>query len=258
MNYYFLVSGGRDSTAMVLQHHDEGKKGELVYGDTRLNSPAAKKVVERLAAYVNWPLHVVRYEGDKKPIVVLRESFMKIPQAIAYMKKTGKFRRNMFKCCDTLKHRPMNEYIKALSEHFIRKTRFQRLLIFLRIRKERGEACLVLGLKGSDSAIHRIYRMRQLRELDTFYRRHKSNGVLYYYPLRDATDSDVQEILDKHGFGDTHSSGCTICPIFCMFESWRKKDPDAWRRSVQFANLLGIDFPAKGQTFIPELCKEVS
>ena len=234
MKYYYLVSGGKDSTAMVLQAFKEGKEGELIYGDTRLNSPYSTETVKRLAKYTGWNLHTIRYEGEESPITVLKDSFRKIPDAIEAMKRVGQYRRNMFPCCQILKHKPMNDYIKSLGEE---------------------DVCLVLGLKGSDGAVHRRYRMRELREKGTFYRRHVT-GILYYYPLRDATQEDVAAILQEHGFQDTKSSGCGICPIFCLFESWRKKDPDAWRRSVQFADRLGIAHAASGQTFLTHLCME--
>ena len=239
MKYYFLVSGGKDSTAMVLKAFEEGMKGKhptLVFGDTRLNLTHARKSVEKLKGYTGWPLEIVRYEGDKRPFHILKESFKKLPQAIEYMKETGIFRRNMFQCCNILKHGPMIEWSKQQPEN----------------------SCFVLGLKGSDSAIHRRYRMSELRERDTFYRRHKSTGLLYYYPLRDWKQQQVKNILGSHrGFHKTKSTGCSICPIFCMFESWRKKDPDTWRRSVQFADRLGIDHPAMGQQFLTKLCSKV-
>jgi 3'-phosphoadenosine 5'-phosphosulfate sulfotransferase (PAPS reductase)/FAD synthetase len=230
MKYYFLVSGGKDSTAMLLKAFEEGIKGELLYGYTRINSKGSLEVIERLSTYTGFPLHIARYEGEKKPIQILRESFVNIPKALDYMKETGIFRRNMFHCCDILKHQPMQEF-----------------------QKQHKDACFVLGIKGSDGAIHRRYRMRQLREQDTFYREHKT-GYLFYYPLRDWTKEQVQDMLKKHGFQDVHSTGCSICPIFCLFESWKNKDPDTWRRSVLFADRLGIEHPASGQQFLNQLC----
>lgn len=236
MEYFFLVSGGKDSTAMVLKAYEEGLTGHLIYGDTRLNLAGSLDVVKRLSEYTNFPYHVVRYEGAKKPITVLKESFRRIPKAIQHLKDTGNFRRNMFECCNILKHGPMIKWSKEQNE----------------------TACFVLGLKGSDQSIHRIYRMKQLRDRDTFYRRHKKNNLLYYYPLRDWTQQQVKDILRKHGFLNVRSTGCSICPIFCVFEDWRKKDADTWRRSVQMADRLEIEHPAMGQQFLPKLCTGVT
>jgi 3'-phosphoadenosine 5'-phosphosulfate sulfotransferase (PAPS reductase)/FAD synthetase len=233
MVYYYLVSGGRDSTAMVLDALDKNKSGILLHSDTRLTMNKSKESLEKLQKYTGWELEIVRYDGDKKPIQILKEAFSKVPDAIEHMKKTGVFRRNMFQCCNILKHRPMLDFQK----------------------KQPEDSVYVLGLKGSDSAIHRIYRMRELRERDTFYRRHKATGLCYYYPLRDWTEQQVTDKLNEHGFNDVHSSGCTICPIFCMFESWKNKDGDAWRRSVQMADRLGIEHPAQGQQFFTECFK---
>ena len=230
MIFYYLVSGGRDSTAMVLDAYSQGKEGILLHSDTRLTMSKSRESLDKLQSYTNFPLEIVRYEGEKKPIKILKEAFSKIPDAIEHMNKTGVFRRNMFQCCNILKHKPMLEFQK----------------------KQPTDSVYVLGLKGSDSAIHRIYRMKELRERDTFYRRHKANGLCYYYPLRDWTEQQVTDTLQEHGFKDVHSSGCTICPIFCMFESWRKKDPDSWRSSVQMADRLGIEHPAQGQQFLTE------
>ena len=236
MEYFFLVSGGKDSTAMVLKAYDEAMTGTLVHGDTRLNMHGSKETLVKLASYTGWPLQIVRYNGDKRPIDVLKESFVKIPIAIERLKEKGIFNRNVFECCNVLKHKPMIEYSKEQDK----------------------DSCFVLGLKGSDHSIPRIYRMKQLRELDTFYRRHKKNNLLYYYPLRDWTQQQVADKLREHGFQDTKSSGCTICPIFCVFEKWGKKDPDTWRRSVQMADRLGIEHPAMGQQFLTHLCSGVS
>ena len=229
MKYYYLVSGGKDSTAMVLKGYDEGIKGELVFGNTRMNRPNARETIDKLAQYVGWPLHEVRYEGEKRPIDVVKESFKAIPEAIQWQKERGTYGRNMFKCCETLKHRPMREFQRAHKEN----------------------SCFALGLTWSDWAIHRHYRLRQLRDQDTFFRRIVKTGLLYYYPLRDWTQQMVEDKLREHGFQDTKGTGCILCPIFCLFEGMRKKDPDTWRRSVQLADKLGIDHPAAGQQFLP-------
>ena len=56
--YYFLVSGGRDSTAMVLKALDEGMTGMLVYGDTRLNMKQSFDSLKKLESYTGWPLEM--------------------------------------------------------------------------------------------------------------------------------------------------------------------------------------------------------
>ena len=56
MEYFFLVSGGKDSTAMVLKAYDEAMTGTLVHGDTRLNMHGSKETLVKLASYTGWPL----------------------------------------------------------------------------------------------------------------------------------------------------------------------------------------------------------
>ena len=230
---YFLASGGRDSTAFVLEAHRLGIKGELVYGDTRLNRSDAIKVLKRLAKYTGYKLNIVRYEGTEKPIRILKQSFKNLPKAIAFKKKTGVFRRNMFSCCSTLKHKPMDAFFSQLDKDSIQ---------------------LVIGMKAGDGALHRRYRLRQLREKETFYRTLKANGLTYFYPLRDCFGSDIDLILSEYGFDGIHGSGCTICPIFLMFEGIKKKDPATYRRSLQFAKSLNIEIDATLQTDLREHC----
>lgn len=226
---YFLVSGGRDSTAMVLLAHEQGIKGTLLFGDTRFNLSSARDSLAKLQAYTGYALITARYEGELKAIDVLSESFKKIPQCVEHLERTGDFRRNMFQCCRILKHKPMIEKERELGEN----------------------AVFLMGLK-MESPIHRLAAMNKLRKRNTFYLRHKENGILFYYPLRDMFDSDIEEILKRHKFGKVKSSGCTLCPIFCVFESWRKKDGDSWRRSIQKADRMRIKHPAAGQLFLPQ------
>lgn len=231
---YFLTSGGRDSTAMVLEAHRLGIKGELVYGDTRLNRSDAIKVMKRLAEYTGYKLNIIRYEGKERPIEILRKSFANVEKAITHMKETGTFRRNMFSCCSILKHKPMDRFFVTL---------------------DKDKILLILGIKGGDGAIHRRYRLRQLRDKETFSRTLKANGLTYFYPLRDCSNNDIDLILCEHGFREIHSSGCTICPIFLMFDSWKKKDPDTYRRSVLFAKRLGIQTEATLQLPLSQFCE---
>ena len=238
---YCLVSGGRDSTAMVLDlwdfchFHQIEPDIRLLFGDTRLNLAKSRKTLERLEQKTGFPLVVVEYEGDKKPIEILHESFEKIPKAIELKDHEGATYKKVFPCCDLLKKRPMKEYFKTLDPNDI---------------------ILVLGIKQGDKALHRKYRLNQLRDADTYYRKHKNNGLLYYYPLRDCDNTDIESVLRRHDFEDVESSGCSICPIFCVAD-WKKKDPDTHRRSVAMAQRLGIDPRAENQLPLSIFCGEI-
>ncbi|MHA2047397.1 MAG: hypothetical protein ACW99G_21630 [Candidatus Thorarchaeota archaeon] len=229
---YFLASGGRDSTAMVLEAFALGIKGVMVWNNTKFNH-SSKKVLDALSNYTGFPLKVVTYEGKDRAIDVLKKSFLKIPDAVR-IAKIHRYRwRNQFVCCHKFKENPMRQYIKSLKD----------------------ENCiLVMGIKGGDGSFVRRWRLSELRAQGTFIRVHKT-GLKYYYPLRDCREKDVVEILREHGFNQVKGSGCSICPIFLVFESMHKKDPDTWERSMRFAKRLGVtDFPMANQTQIQDFC----
>lgn len=240
---YVCVSGGKDSTAMALLLAQEPKAKDkdirLLFGDTRLNSPRARKVVKRLAEDHNWPLDVARYEGKEKVIDILRRSFERIPAAIERKEfptaGKGKSYKTLFPCCDVLKKRPMRDFLKQHNKENI---------------------VQLLGIKGGDKALHRWYRMKQLRENDT-YLRLKKTGFLFHYPLRDHTDKQVDEILKAHDYGDVESSGCITCPIFCVAD-WKQKSPDSDRRSKLMAARFGVDLRAENQLPLSIFCTGVT
>jgi len=233
---FFLSSGGRDSTAMILEAHRQGINGIMVCSDTRVSRGGAHEVLERLAEYTGYELVFVQYQGDKTPADILKESFLLLPVAQERLKTSKSSPKNSFPCCYHLKHRPMDQYLADLNKEDI---------------------VLIMGLKGGDGALHRRYRLAQIRKLDQFWRQHKK-GFLFYYPLRDCTDSDIDMILDEHGFTDVQSSGCSICPIFLVYPNMRKKDPKTWLRSVTFARRLGVEFPEAYQTQLKQFCTEVN
>lgn len=236
---YVCVSGGKDSTAMtlLLGQEPEAKKKDihLLFGDTRLNSPRARKVVKRLSEDHNWPLDVARYEGQDKVIDVLRQSFERIPAAIEKKEfptaGKGKSYKTLFPCCDILKKRPMTAFLK---------------------QQGKDNIVQLLGIKGGDKALHRWYRMKQLRENNT-YLRLKKTGYLFHYPLRDHTDKQIDEILQAHDYGDVQSSGCITCPIFCVAD-WDKKSPETARRSKMMAARFGIELRAENQMPLSMFC----
>jgi len=237
---YCLVSGGRDSTAMALglwdYCHFYGLEPDikLVFGDTRVNMGTSRKTLSKLEKLTKFPLIRVRYEGTKKAMQILNESFANIPKAIEIKEYKGGTYKKVFPCCDLLKKRPMKKFFSSLDPENI---------------------ILLLGIKKGDKALHRKYRLNQLRALDTYYRRHKSNNLLYYYPLRDLIDSDIDTILKRYSFSEVHSSGCTLCPIFCVTD-WKDKDPETYRKSRDKAKSLGIDLRAENQQSLEPFCKD--
>ena len=228
---YFLASGGRDSTAMILEAWKVGLQGTLILGDTGVNRHNSLMTLNRLSSVTGYPLIKVKYEGDKRPIEILKESFHNIPLALELLEKDKTY-KNAFPCCSILKKKPMNRFLKT---------------------RDPDNSILVLGIKAGDRALHRRYRMNQLRDRETFQRRHVKTNLLYYYPLRDCQDSDIKEILSEFGFNGTHSSGCSLCPIFCVAD-WEKKNPETTRRSRLMAKRFGVDLRAENQLPLRAFC----
>lgn len=236
---FVCVSGGRDSTAMALMLATQEKAKDmdirLLFGDTRLNSPRARKVVKRLSKEHNWPLEIARYEGEEKVIDVLRRSFEVIPSAIErkdhHQSGKSKSYKTLFPCCDILKKHPMRDFLKE---------------------QDKENIVQLLGLKGGDKALHRWYRMKELRDNNTFQRL-KKDGYLYYYPLRDYSDAQVQEVLDHYNYSEVTSSGCAVCPIFCVAD-WEKKNPETTRRSKLMAQRFGVELRAENQLPLRKFC----
>lgn len=233
-NIYFLASGGRDSTAMILEAWRLGIKGTMILGDTGFNKPSAIQTLKRIEKETGFPLVRIKANIDKKPIVILKESFYKIPKALE-LYNAGQTYKKVFPCCAILKKKPMVEWLRS---------------------QDPDNSVFVLGIKGGDGALHRRYRMRELRDRNTYLRRHKENDLLYIYPLRDLANNDISAILREFNYSNISSSGCSICPIFCV-ANWSKKDPHSSLRSIRYARKLGIDFPEAAQTELRDFCAGV-
>ena len=59
MTRYYAISGGADSTAMVLLAHERGEDFEMVFADTGAELPETLWLIPRLVRYVGKPLTVV-------------------------------------------------------------------------------------------------------------------------------------------------------------------------------------------------------
>jgi len=241
---FVLSSGGRDSTVMALalssyvREHGIESRISLLFGDTHLNRGHARKTLARLTKETGFPLVAVKYQGEERVIDILRKSFEMIPKAIERQRfhSTGaKSYKTLFPCCDILKKRPMKEFLRTFGKE---------------------DTIQLLGIKMGDNAIHRRYRLRQLRDAGTYYRRQK-NGFLYYYPLRDCLEADIEATLQEFDFGATQSSGCSVCPIFCVAD-WDDKDPETARRSKLMAQRLGVPLRAENQLGLEQFCKGVA
>lgn len=222
---YFLVSGGRDSTAMFLEAWKIGVPGIMVFQETMLERSYGRKTVEQLAKLTQYPLLTVRYDGERKPSEILDESFMQLLEVLPSLRKLGDdnkitYDKSKFDCCKILKKKPMQNWLK--SHH------------------DKENSIMILGIKGADGSTHRRINMAQIRKQNTHFRTMKTNGFTYYYPLRDMGDKMVQNILDENGFSNIRPTGCAKCPVFCIFPGMIQRDRMAWLRSVSHARKLGI------------------
>lgn len=220
-----------------MQEHNIDADVSFLFEDTKICKMSARMTLNKLEEFTKFPLIRLEPSPHVKPQQVLKESFMMLPEAFRIRaQRSTKTNRNrsykrVFKCCQILKKDRVKEYFAQFAQ---------------------DEIINLVGLKGHDKATHRRYRLRQLRDLNTFYRLHKTRTKkLHFYPLRDLDDEDIQIILDCFGFGETQSSGCSKCPIFCVNSAWKKKDPLTWERSIQYAQRFGLPFdlpkPKKGQ-----------
>jgi 3'-phosphoadenosine 5'-phosphosulfate sulfotransferase (PAPS reductase)/FAD synthetase len=111
---YFLASGGKDSTAMVLEAYRLGIKGTMIFNDTFYNRRHALDVLKRLEEITGFPLRVMKYDGKQRPGDILRTSFQNIPRTIELMKRTKRYNKKYFYCCRELKHNPTTRFLKSL------------------------------------------------------------------------------------------------------------------------------------------------
>ena len=225
VDIYFFVSGGRDSSALLLEAWKRGIRGVIVFQETMLERATGRKMLKQLTDLTEYPLEIIRYNGNNVPKNILRDSFMQLLDVLPKLRRVGydkklTYDKSKFTCCDILKKRPMKVWFKNR-------------------QMDKDSIVLVMGIKGADGSTHRRIHMAQIRNQDTFFRL-QANGFRYYYPLRDMGDKMVRGILEEHGFDDIRPSGCVMCPVFCIFPAMIQRDRVAWLRSVTFARKLGI------------------
>jgi len=233
---YFLASGGRDSTALILEAYSQGIDGKMLFSSTYYNMGESLETLRRLQRYTGYELITVKYHGEKKPRDILRNSFLKIPDVIYFMTRNKRYSKNAFSCCRILKENPATLFMKTL---------------------DFDNTVLAMGIKAGDGSIYRRLRLGELRKAGTFYRRLVKNNLLYYYPLRDSCESDISFVLSNHGFENTKSSGCRLCPVFCLFITMKKSNPETWLRSNKFAESLGIETEYSQQTKLTKFCPDI-
>ena len=217
----FLVSGGVDSTAMVLEAYKLGIKGIMMCNDV-LTMPSARETLKKLTSYTGYELFMVEYEGSRSVSEILEQSFRMLPQ-VSKLAQKGRYDKNSFPCCHLLKRDAMNHALQSLGNP--------------------EKDVLILGLHSGEGSKHRRIRLSQLRREHTFLTR-RSNGFFYYYPLRDCSTADVSAILAEYGFEGTQHSGCNLCPILLLYPGMARHNALRFLASVRYARKLGIDVDA--------------
>ena len=234
------ISGGRDSTAMTLALYEYIQKTKitanvlLITTRTWYNKLENMETVKKLSAYTGFTHKYIFYKGtgNLRAGKIMNMSFKTIPRALeAKMYEGCSSYKKYFLCCKLLKHKPAKDYLKNIPV---------------------GLVINFIGFKKADKAIHRKWRMNELREWDTFFRNlTEFYEHQYFYPLRDVEEVDIVNLLKNHDFNDISSSGCRICPNF-IISDWSKKDPDSHEKSKRVAEKLGVDRRPENQTSIKE------
>lgn len=240
------VSGGRDSTAMALALYEHLQKNkvsadvQLITTRTWYNKLENMETLSKLSSYTGFSHKYIFYRGtgEFRAGKIMNMSFKMIPRALeAKLFEGCSSYKKYFLCCKLLKHKPGRDYLKSIPV---------------------GSVINFLGFKRADKAVHRKARLNELRERGTYFRNlSEFYGRIYFYPLRDAENSDIDSILKRNGFEHISSSGCRICPNF-LISDWAKKDPESDIMSKRAADKLGVAPRPQNQHGLIEYCSEVA
>lgn len=227
---YHSVSGGRDSLYALLNMMEEPNlKVPIVplFNNTHLNCKSALQTIERINQISQGKsITEVRklitldskvYLGrtryfNHRPIDILKESFMNLPQAELLLLE-GSYSKRVFPCCYYLKERPLIQFAKTTDEM----------------------ALFTSSIRGGESR-NRQKWLANLRNILEYFNFDKKLKRFVFYPLRDTTEKDVNNYLLGTDFWNTKKSGCKFCPILVLFDL--KKENGRYERSVKLANKL--------------------
>jgi len=217
---YVLVSGGFDSTYLyeIIKNLFPNKTYPVnCYNPYEFNK-TIKKIKESDNNYIS--IKPNQYKD------VLKESFLKIPEAIK-LKKENKYHKKIFKCCNVLKHK-----------NFLKDKRFQE-----------SNTIIISGIKRGDGKQRRIWLTQLSKGIEprnqsnhkpTFYHKHLTKQ-LYCYPFRDYTkrelpDNIKDKLYSKYPF--IEHSGCVLCPVLVVFNLI--SEGDRYFKSINYAKKLNV------------------
>lgn len=209
---FVLVSGGIDSTYLYTKLKKFYK--EKVYPVNCYNPYEQSETLEQIKQDPNF----IQIKPDEQYNYgqILRESFMKLPEAYK-LKKQRKYSKKVFPCCYYIKHKA-----------FMNNPLFKEV-----------NSVVISGIKRGDGTQRRIW-LTQMKNKNIFFHRHTS-GQLYCYPFRDYTIRELPDICVKQlrkKYPTLDHSGCEICPVLVLFNI--KSEKERYYKSLEYAHNLKV------------------
>ena len=224
---YVFVSGGIDSTYL----YEKLKKfyQEKVVPVNCHNPFETNKTLDIIKAnddsFISLKSQNLKY--PYKHYII--EAFKRLPFAINRLKTTKRYdKKTNFKCCYYIKHKALQQAKSLVSDN----------------------VCFINGIKAGDGKQRRIF-LSQLRNgrfksienhKPTFFLKHKSTSMIYFYPFRDYTYREFPKIVLnqlKKKYPNLSHSGCYFCPVLVMFNI--QSEGIRYEASLKLANKLKIN-----------------
>lgn len=210
--YVIPVSGGIDSTIIVHEFHNRGIQVELLWNNTRMSMPTARRTLSWIFRITGYPFYITYPDHDQKMIL---QKTRKIVEKIVTGEWGRKYKRNDLPCCYYVKKAPTKKWYKENTDQ---------------------ETLVINGIAGYEGE-QRQTRCGTLRKNNTFLRYHRTFKVWMAYPLRDYTSPNfdgpfLEAYIRTTPYSETRHSGCFTCPIPAMFEHLMiEKDQERLERS---------------------------
>ena len=213
-NKIVLVSGGKESSAIALEFWKRKVPCYYMHYNTGLTMPTSRASLKKLYEHtkdnvidfitINASDYLATLNPPTSVKKVIDSVFEKMDEMLKDKESSDKarknWRRHQLVCCDLLKKNPAQWYFKENKENFPVDTTVR-----------------ILGLSKYEGH-YRSLRLTELAKANTFLRYQKAKKGWYAYPLRDTySPKTVPRYLERNGFGDVKSSGCSLCPVLLIF-----------------------------------------
>ena len=126
-----------------------------------------------------------------------------IPKIVEYYNQNKRNVRDLIPCCRKLKKNPARRfYTKEINK----------------------QNSVVISSLLPHESFNRAWRLKELRELNTYIRLHRTAGYVYHaYPFRDCySDRPFHKYLLDKGITAEHS-GCVKCPLVEAYSIYRSQ-----------------------------------